>query len=63
MIEILIGLIVSLVWIAYEFWRAPHMDERTGKIIKPTKTISDIFKKKSNPYSDLEKLRRGRSKH
>ena len=65
MIEILIGLMVSVIWIAYEFWRAPHMDERTGTILKPAKTISDIFKKKktSGSYSDLEKKGRGRSKY
>lgn len=45
---------VVLLWVIYEFWRAPLMNE-SGQIIKK--------QKKSGSYSDLEKLGRGRSKH
>lgn len=41
-------------WLAYEFYRAPFVNG-LEKIIKK--------QKKSGSYSDLEKLRRGRSKH
>ncbi len=33
-------------WISYEIWRAPMMDEETGRIIKPGKRLKDLFKKK-----------------
>jgi hypothetical protein len=44
----IIGLcmIASGLFIAYEMWRAPMMDERTGKITKEGRKISDLFKKK-----------------
>ena len=45
---------IVLGWVMLEFWRAPLMDEK-GNIINKTK--------KSGSYSELEKLRRGRSKH
>jgi hypothetical protein len=45
---------VVLLWVIYEFWRAPLMKE-SEQIIKK--------KKMSGSYSDLEKLGRGRSKH
>ncbi len=43
----IIGLcyIASGVYIAYEMWRAPMMDDR-GRIIKEGKKLSDLFKKK-----------------
>ena len=41
----LIGMTFSFIWIAYEMYRAPQMDER-GKILKPGKKVSDLFKKK-----------------
>ena len=52
---------------AYEIWRAPLMEETDdGRLItkRPTKKLSDLFKKKKNSgtFSDLEKKRRGRSK-
>ena len=43
-----------LLWVIYEFWRAPLVDGK-GNIINKTK--------KSGSYNELEKLRRGRSKH
>jgi len=39
-------MIASGLFIAFEMWRAPMMDERTGKIIKDGKKLSDLFKKK-----------------
>lgn len=43
-----IGLIFVFIglWIAFEFYRAPMMDERTGKIIKPGKKICDLWRKR-----------------
>ena len=45
---------IILVWLIYEFWRAPLVDGK-GNIINKTK--------KSGSYSELEKLRRSRSKY
>jgi len=46
-IEIIgVCMIASGLFIAYEMWRAPMMDEQTGKIIKEGKKLSDLFKKK-----------------
>ena len=39
-------MIASGLFIAYEMWRAPMMDERTGRITKEGRKISDLFKKK-----------------
>ena len=63
----LIGMTFSFIWIAYEMYKAPQMDER-GKILKPGKKVSDLFKKKeikktAGSYSDLERHGRGRSKY
>ena len=43
----IIGLcyIASGLYIAFEMWRAPMMDDN-GKIIKEGKKLSDLFKKK-----------------
>jgi hypothetical protein len=41
-------LIVVSLWMAFEIWRAPLMQETDdGKLItkKPTKKLSDLFKK------------------
>ena len=46
---------VVLLWVIYEFWRAPLINQ-SGQIIKKQK-------KSSGSYSELEKLGRGRSKH
>ena len=43
---IAIGLIGSGLWIAYEIYTAPMMDER-GNITKEGKKLSDLFKKKN----------------
>jgi hypothetical protein len=45
---------IILCWVVFEFYRAPHVDEK-GNIINKTK--------KGGSYEDLEKLKRGRSKH
>lgn len=42
-------LLVSSLWIAYEIWRAPMMEETKDgglRTIRPTKKLSDLFKKK-----------------
>lgn len=65
---IIIGIIVTL-WMVYEIWRAPLMEETDdGRLItkRPTRKLSDLFKKKiksGGSLSDLEKLGRGRSKY
>ena len=41
----LIGLLFSTLWIAYEMYTAPMMDDN-GRIIKEGKKLSDLFKKK-----------------
>jgi len=47
MIYFVIGIIGATIWIGFEMWRAPMMDERTGKVIKPGKKISDLWRKQS----------------
>ena len=39
-------LISVVMWISYELWRVPLYDEETMKIIRPAKTLKDLFKKK-----------------
>jgi len=37
------------IWVLYEGWRAPLMEEQpdgSWKTIKPTKTLKDLFKRK-----------------
>ena len=41
--------VVLWIWIIYEGWRSPTMEEQTDgtwKTIKPEKKLSDLFKKK-----------------
>jgi hypothetical protein len=33
-------------WLAFEIWRAPEIDERNGRVIKPGKNLKDLFKRK-----------------
>jgi len=40
-------MIIIGLWIAFEFYRAPMMDEETGRIIKPGKKLSDLWRKRS----------------
>ena len=70
MIKIIILLwILSLIWIGFEMWRAPHgYETKRGLVItKPLKKLKNLFikKSKSGSYSDLEKFcrNRGRSKY
>lgn len=42
---ILIGVIGSIIWIGFEMYRAPEMDDN-GKIIRQGKNLKDLFKKK-----------------
>jgi hypothetical protein len=71
MITFIIGFSITTIWIGYEIWRAPMMRENedgTWTTIKPTKRLSDLFKKKTfsssnGTYKELEKLGRGRSKY
>ncbi len=41
----MVGLIIIgvWVWLLYEIWRAPEMDDN-GNIIRPTKKLKDLFK-------------------
>jgi hypothetical protein len=45
MIHYLIGLILSGLLIAYGIYTAPEMDENTGRVIKPGKKLSDLWRK------------------
>lgn len=50
MFEIGFGLIITGLWMAYEIWRAPLMEEKEdGRLVTkiPTKKLSDLFKKKN----------------
>lgn len=40
-------LVVVGLWTTYEIYRAPLMDEKTGRIIKPGRKLSDLWKKKN----------------
>lgn len=42
-------LVIVTLWMAYEIWRAPLMEETEDgglRTIRPTKKLSDLFKKK-----------------
>lgn len=45
----IVGIIFIFVgiWFAFEIYRAPMMDEETGKIIKPGKKLKDLWRKQS----------------
>ena len=43
----MVGLIIfvtGVIWIGYELWRAPQLDNN-GNIIKPAKSFKNLFKK------------------
>lgn len=42
---ILIGILGTTLWLAYEMYTAPEMDDN-GYITKQGKTLKDLFKKK-----------------
>lgn len=44
---IIIAYLVFIIWMAYEAWRAPLVDDK-GNIIIPPKTLKDLFKIKNN---------------
>ena len=46
MIVLFISLICLLLWISYEVWRAPLLDDNY-KVLQPTKTLKDLFKYKN----------------
>ena len=46
MIKFGILLIVVGLWLAFEIYRAPMVDENTGRIIKPGKKLSDLWRKR-----------------
>lgn len=45
MIYFAIGLIGTGLWMAFEIWRAPMVDQNENIII-PTKQLKDLFKRK-----------------
>ena len=45
MIYFIIGIVGTILWIAYEMYTAPMMDD-DGRITKPGNKLSDLFKKK-----------------
>jgi hypothetical protein len=45
MIYFVIGIIGTTLWMIYEMYTAPMMDD-DGRITKPGKKLSDLFKKK-----------------
>jgi hypothetical protein len=42
-----IGIIGTALWMAFEIWRAPLVDQNENIII-PTKKLKDLFKRKTN---------------
>jgi hypothetical protein len=38
-----IASIILFLWMAFEIWRAPHLDDN-GNVIKPAKKLKDLFK-------------------
>lgn len=44
MLYALLGMLFSIIWIAYEMYTAPTMDDN-GRIIKKGKKISDLWRK------------------
>lgn len=46
MIILIISLICFLLWISYEVWRAPILDNNYN-IVRPAKTLKDLFKYKN----------------
>ena len=45
MIYFIIGIVGTILWISYEMYTAPEMDDN-GRITKSGKKISDLFKKR-----------------
>jgi hypothetical protein len=47
LIYIICAFVFSICFIAYHMYIAPEMDENTGRIIKPGKKLSDLWRKQS----------------
>ena len=45
MMYIAIGIIGTILWMAFEMWRAPFMEDN-GRITKQGNKLSDLFKRK-----------------
>jgi hypothetical protein len=45
MIYFVIGIVGTILWMVYEMYTAPMMDD-DGRITKPGNKLSDLFKKK-----------------
>lgn len=46
MIALVIISVLLLVWISYEVWRTPLLDDNYN-IVRPAKTLKDLFKYKN----------------
>jgi len=46
MIYFIIGIVGTFLWMAFEFYRAPMMDEN-GNVTKPGKKLSDLWRKRN----------------
>lgn len=46
MIILVVLFIFFLLWMSYEVWRAPLLDDNY-KIVRPAKTFKDLFKHKN----------------
>lgn len=46
MLYLTIFFVCSLLWVAYEMYSAPQMDDN-GNIIKPGKKLSDLWRKQN----------------
>ena len=44
MIYFIIGIVGTILWMAYEMYTAPYMDD-DGRITKPGKKLSDLWRK------------------
>jgi hypothetical protein len=42
----IIGIVGTFLWMAYEFYRSPMMDDN-GNVIKPGKKLSDLWRKRN----------------
>jgi len=50
MYTLFLGILLTavLLWMAYELWRAPLMQEIDGRLVvkRPARTLKDLFKRK-----------------
>jgi len=62
-----IVVVAIIIWMCFEVWRAPMMRENEDGSWTTVRPQRRLFKKQKSKtagsYEDLEKLRRGRSKH